>query len=94
MGRLFQANRATAEAAELTLKQALLEALQDAIRARNWKQAEAGYELGLDQAKVSKLLNGHLTDFSAERLVRLLAFLGHQVDVSIRRIVHGRRSQR
>jgi predicted XRE-type DNA-binding protein len=84
MGRLFQANKATAEAAERSLKQTLLETLQVAIRARSWTQAEAGYELGLDQAKISKLLNGHLADFSAERLVRLLAFLGHQVDISVR----------
>jgi len=83
MGKLVRDNMAAAEAAELALKQTLLEALQKAIRARGWKQAEAADELGLDQAKVSKLLNGHLTDFSTERLVRLLALLGHDVAVSI-----------
>ena len=85
MAKLVRDNRAAAEAAELALKQSLLQALQKAIRVRGWKQAEAGDELGLDQAKVSKLLNGHLTDFSAERLVRLLALLGHQVEVSVGR---------
>jgi predicted XRE-type DNA-binding protein len=85
MGKLFRDSAAAADSAELALKQTLLQALQEAIRARGWKQVGTADELGLDQAKISKLMNGHLTDFSAERLVRLLALLGHRVDVTVSR---------
>lgn len=42
--------------AELLLKSSLLQALQDTIRSHAWKQVEAAARLGIDQAKVSKLL--------------------------------------
>ena len=81
-------------AAELTLKSALLLALQDAIRARQLTQSEAAQLLGVDQAKVSKILAGRLAGFSVERLVRYLSRLGHDVEVRIRRTRRGRRQGR
>ena len=44
--------------AELILKSSLLQALQETIMERGWKQVEAAALLGIDQAKVSKLLAG------------------------------------
>ena len=44
--------------AELILKSSLLQALQETIMERGWKQVEAAARLGIDQAKVSKLLAG------------------------------------
>ena len=46
------------KSAELTLKSSLLQALQGTIKGRGWKQIEAAAQLGIDQAKVSKLLAG------------------------------------
>jgi predicted XRE-type DNA-binding protein len=40
--------------------------------------------MGIDQPKVSALLNGRLTNFSSERLMRLLTALGQDVDITVR----------
>jgi predicted XRE-type DNA-binding protein len=46
------------KSAELILKSSLLQALQETIRQNGWKQVQAADALGIDQAKVSKLLPG------------------------------------
>jgi predicted XRE-type DNA-binding protein len=40
--------------------------------------------MGIDQPKVSALLNGRLANFSSERLMRLLRALGQDVDIAVR----------
>ena len=77
--------------AELILKSSLLQALQETIRGRGWKQAEAATNLGIDQAKVSKLLAGQMAGFSVERLVHFLSMLGQDVEVTVRQAPRGRR---
>lgn len=77
--------------AELILKSSLLQALQETIRGRGWKQAEAATQLGIDQAKVSKLLAGQMAGFSVERLVHFLSLLGQDVEVTVRQTPRGRR---
>ena len=72
--------------AELILKSSLLQALQDTIRGRAWKQVEAAVRLGIDQAKVSKLLAGQMAGFSVERLVHFLSLLGQGVEVTVFRL--------
>ncbi len=79
------------KSAELMLKSSLLQALQDTIKERGWKQVEAAAELGIDQAKVSKLLSGQMTGFSIERLVHFLSLLGQNVEVSVRKATRRRR---
>ena len=77
--------------AELILKSSLLQALQETIRGRGWKQAEAATQLGIDQAKISKLLAGQMAGFSVERLVHFLSLLGQDVEVTVRRAPRGQR---
>jgi predicted XRE-type DNA-binding protein len=77
--------------AELLLKSSLLLALQETIKGRGWKQVEAAAQLGIDQAKVSKLLAGQMAGFSIERLVHLLSLLGQDVEVTVRKAPRGRR---
>jgi predicted XRE-type DNA-binding protein len=77
--------------AELLLKSSLLQALQETIRARGWKQVEAAVHLGIDQAKVSKLLSGQMAGFSVERLVHFLSLLGQDVEVTVRQAPRGQR---
>lgn len=77
--------------AELILKNSLLQALQDTIREQGWKQVEAAARLGIDQAKVSKLLAGQIAGFSVERLVHYLSVLGQDVEVTVRRAPRGQR---
>jgi predicted XRE-type DNA-binding protein len=75
--------------AELILKSSLLQALQETIRGRGWKQAEAATRLGIDQAKISKLLAGQMAGFSVERLVHFLSLLGQDVEVTVRQAPRG-----
>lgn len=77
--------------AELILKSSLLQALQEAIWDRGWKQVVAASRLGIDQAKVSKLLAGQMAGFSFERLVHFLSFLGQDVEVTVKQAPRGRR---
>lgn len=94
-GNVFQDLGFSGEkAAELVLKSSLLRAIQETIREQGWKQAEAAARLGVDQAKVSKLLAGQMAGFSAERLVNWLAKLGRDVEVRIRPAARGRRQGR
>ena len=79
------------KSAELILKSSLLQALQETIKGREWKQVEAATQLGIDQAKVSKLLAGQMAGFSIERLVHFLSLLGQDVEVMVRKAPRGRR---
>ena len=79
------------KSAELLLKSSLLQAIQETIKSRGWKQIEAAAQLGIDQAKVSKLLSGHMAGFSIERLVHFLSLLGQDVEVTVRKASRGRR---
>ena len=78
------------KSAELILKSSLLQALQETIKDRGWKQVEAATQLGIDQAKVSKLLAGQMAGFSIERLVNFLSLLGQDVEVTVRQAPRGR----
>ncbi len=79
------------KSAELILKSNLLQALQETIRGRGWKQIEAAAQLGIDQAKISRLLAGQMAGFSIERLVHFLSLLGQDVEVTVRKATRGRR---
>lgn len=79
------------KSAELILKSSLLQALQETIKERGWKQVEAASQLGIDQAKVSKILAGQMAGFSIERLVHFLSLLGQDVEVTVRKASRGRR---
>ncbi len=72
------------KSAELILKSSLLQAIQETIRSRGWRQVEAAAQLGIDQAKISRLLAGQMAGFSIERLVHFLSLLGQDVEVTVR----------
>src|SRR5262245_15938909 len=67
---------------ELTKAQ-LASQLRAILRRRRLTQAAAAELMGLDQPKVSALVNGRLANFSSERLMRLLTALGHDVDITV-----------
>jgi len=79
------------KSAELILKSSLLQAIQEIIKGRGWKQVEAAAQLRIDQAKVSKLLASQMAGFSIERLVHFLSLLGQDVEVTVRNAPGGRR---
>lgn len=68
---------------ELTKAQ-LASHIRQVIRRRRLTQSVAGTLMGIDQPKVSALLNGRLTNFSSDRLMRLLTALGQDVDIMVR----------
>ncbi len=54
------------------------------VRDRKLTQAATGKIIGLDQPKVSALLNGRLANFSSDRLMRFIAALGKDIDIVVR----------
>jgi len=68
---------------ELTKAQ-LAGLIWQAIKRRRLTQVAAAALMGIDQPKVSALLNGRLANFSSERLMRLLTALGQDVDITVR----------
>jgi predicted XRE-type DNA-binding protein len=69
--------------AELTKAQ-LASHIRQIIKRRRLTQAAAAVLMGIDQPKVSALLNGRLANISSERLMRLLTALGQDVDIVVK----------
>jgi predicted XRE-type DNA-binding protein len=68
---------------ELTKAQ-LASHIRQVIKRQRLTQVSAAALMGIDQPKVSALLNGRLANFSSERLMRLLTALGQDVDITVR----------
>jgi predicted XRE-type DNA-binding protein len=68
---------------ELTKAQ-LASHIRQVIKRQRLTQIAAAALMGIDQPKVSALLNGRLANFSSERLMRLLTALGQDVDITVR----------
>ena len=64
------------EAAELTMRAALLSALQAWLAESGLTQTKAAAQLGVTQARVSDIKRGKINTFSLELLVRLAARAG------------------
>ena len=72
------------DAEEYTTKVALAVAILRILEERRLTQAAAAKLLGVNQPKVSALVNYRLDGFSVERLMTFLTALGHDVDITIR----------
>ena len=66
------------------LKAEVVAQVDEVIRERQRRQVEVPNLLGLSQPDGSRRLRGHCREYSLERLLRLLARLGHAVDIVIR----------
>jgi predicted XRE-type DNA-binding protein len=62
------------------LKAKLATKIAQLIEKKGWTQAQTAERTALDQPKVSRLLRGQLSGFSADRLFAVLNRLGHSVD--------------
>ncbi len=78
---------------ELT-KAKLASLIRQVIERKRLTQTGAGALMGIDQPKVSALLNGRLGNFSSERLMRLLTALGQDVKITVRAKPLGRERAR
>src|SRR5580700_3747990 len=68
------------EAEEELAKAQLASRIREIVRGSRLTQVAAAAVMGIDQPKVSALLSGRLTNFSSERLMRLLTRLGQDVE--------------
>lgn len=71
------------DADERLLKAKLASKIAQLIEEKGLTQAQTAERTGLDQPKVSHLLRGRLSGFSADRLFAILNRLGHSVEVRI-----------
>ena len=82
------------EAEEELTKAQLASLVRQVIAHRRLSQVAAAAIMGIDQPKVSALINGRLANFSSERLMHLLIALGQDVDITVkakpRNRAHGR----
>ena len=54
------------------------------VKQRKLTQFQVARLMGLDQPKVSPLVNGRLAGFSSDRLMRFLAALGQDVEIGVK----------
>jgi predicted XRE-type DNA-binding protein len=69
---------------ELLVKADLVHKISILIASQQMTQAEAAALLGVDQPKVSALINGKLSGFSTARLFRFLNALGRDVEIVVK----------
>lgn len=81
-GNVF-ADLGLADADDLMAKANLALHIRSTIKARKLTQSEAAALLGLDQPKISSIVNGRLEGFSTARLMRFLNDLGCDVQISV-----------
>jgi len=81
-GNIF-ADLGLQDAEERLLKAKLGTKIAQLIEKKGWTQAQTAERTALDQPKVSRLLRGQLSGFSADRLFAVLNRLGHSVEVRI-----------
>jgi predicted XRE-type DNA-binding protein len=68
---------------ERLFKAELATRIAQLIQKKGWTQAQTAERTGLDQPKVSRLLSGQLSGFSADRLFTVLNRLGHSIEIRI-----------
>ena len=71
------------EPEEELAKAQLASRIRGIVRRRHLTQVAAAVVMGIDQPKVSAVLSGRLTNFSSERLMRLLTRLGQDVAIVV-----------
>jgi predicted XRE-type DNA-binding protein len=69
-------------------------AIQQIIQARRLSQNAAARLLGINQPKISALVNYHLDGFSVERLLHFLNALDRDVEIVIRKKPRSRKAAR
>lgn len=72
------------DAEELLAKADLMIEIHNIIEERGLTQTEAAEILGIDQPKVSALVNQKLSGFSMERLYRYLNALGRDIEIIVK----------
>jgi len=82
-GNVF-ADLGLAEPEEELTKAQLASRIREILKRRHLTQMAAASLMGIDQPKVSALLNGRLANFSSDRLMRVLTALGQDVEIVVK----------
>jgi len=82
-GNVF-ADLGFAEPEEELAKAQLASHIRQIIKRQRLTQLAAAARMGIDQPKVSALINGRLANFSSERLMRFLTLLGQDVEIVVK----------
>jgi predicted XRE-type DNA-binding protein len=82
-GNVF-ADLGFAEPEEELTKAQLASQIREIIKRRRLTQRAAAVVVGVDQPKVSALMNGRLANFSSDRLMRMLTALGQDVEIVVK----------
>ncbi len=69
---------------ELLARSHLLMTVSGLIKRCDLSQKEVAKKLGISQPKVSMLVNGRLSEFSTDSLLRYLSVLGCEVAISVK----------
>ena len=69
---------------ELLAKSKLARAIAEAIKSRKISQSQLAWLTGIDQPKISMLMNGRISGFSSDRLMHILIKLDQDVIIFIR----------
>ncbi len=69
---------------EVLAKAELIRRISHIIEKRQLTQAQAAKLLGIEQPKISALLNGKVSGFSTERLFRFLNELGQNIEIVVK----------
>jgi predicted XRE-type DNA-binding protein len=73
-----------AEAAELSTKSFLIDAIAETIEQRKLTQKDAAALVGSDQPTLSKVLRGRMESVTIDRLAAWLTALGRTVEIHVR----------
>ncbi|MBE9193138.1 XRE family transcriptional regulator [Gloeocapsopsis crepidinum LEGE 06123] len=79
---------------ELLVKVELAHRISSIITTQRMTQSEAAEVLGIDQPKISALINGKLIGFSTARLFRFLNALGRDVEIVVKPKSHAQAQTR
>ena len=82
------------DAGEVQHKARLGALIHQSIREQGLSQVQAARVLGVNQPKISALMNGKMDGFSLERLLTFLNALGHDVKLTIGRRIPLRKAGR
>lgn len=83
------------DAEEVLVKAKLLVSIHRIIRERRLTQTKAAKLLGVEQPDISNLMNGRIRGFSSDRLMRFLAALSQDVQITIKPVqARGRKRPR
>lgn len=91
-GNVF-ADLAYSNPEEHQTKARLVSQIATIIEERRMNQSVAAHLFGIDQPKVSALLNGRFRGFSVYRLISFIAALGHDVEIITKKSRHATKGE-